>query len=163
MGNVGPMPAPDTALRSARRARALLGSLVDVVGSGGVSGKFQSSKPTVPPLTLAMNEALFTFDGLGQIVDVSADGPIEVSRGSYTITGTRLSRARDGTLTVHGANITLPEDTGVQIEGVRSVALRQRAGGDVGAERRVERTMVTRVTGKKLKVSVKLARPALPK
>ncbi|MCA8913967.1 MAG: hypothetical protein KDB90_01045 [Planctomycetes bacterium] len=156
-GNTGPQPVPTQALRSARRARALLAALVDVVGSGGVTGTFESSKPRVPPLTLTMLEALFTFDGLGQIVDVVAGGPIEVSRGPYTITGRRLSRQPDGTLTVSGANITLPADTGVAIEGVQSVALKQRAGGSIVGESRVERTMVTRVTGKKLTVSVKLA------
>ncbi|MCB9894454.1 MAG: hypothetical protein H6839_08390 [Planctomycetes bacterium] len=156
-GNTGPQHEPTQALRSARRARSLLAALVDVVGSGGVTGRFESSKATVPSLTLSMREALFTFDGLGQIVDVIAGGAIEVSRGPYTITGQRLSRQSDGTLTLSGANITLPEDTGVEIEGVQSVALKQRAGGAIVGESRVERTMVTRVTGKKLKVTVKLA------
>ena len=157
LGNRGPFPEPTEALRATRRARALLAALVDVVGSGGVTGRFEASRLNVPSLNLSMQEALFTFDGLSQIVDVVANGPINVTRGPYTITGKRLSRAVDGTLTVTNANITLPPDTGVAIEGVREVALRQHVRGSIGSETRVTRTMVTRVSGKKLKVSVKLA------
>jgi hypothetical protein len=142
------------ATRSARRARALLSALIDVAGSGGLRGQFLSGNPNVPPLTLTMSKALFTFDGLGQIVDVGAEGPIVVSRDTYTIKGSSLRRENDGTLTLDGASITLPSDTGVDVTGVKSVALRQmETGGKTG----IRRTMVTRVSGKDLKVRVRLA------
>lgn len=145
------------ALRGVRRARSLLSGLIDVVGSGGISGGFRSSKSTVPPLDITMRNALFTFDGLGQIVDVNATGPIVVSRETYAIHGNSLKRAPDGTLTLDGASITLPPDTGVEISGVRSVALRQREDKVNSANEDVQRTMVTRVSGRDLKVKVTLA------
>lgn len=139
--------------RSARRARALLSTLIDVAGSGGLRGQFQSPDTRVPALTLEMDEALFTFDGLGQIVDVSAEGPIVVSRDAYTIIGSTLRRGADGTLTLDGASITLPEDAGIDVTGVQSVTLKQSPDTGMG----IQRTLVTRVSGKGLRVSVKLA------
>lgn len=156
LGFTGPQPAKEAGLRSARRARALLSALIDVAGSGGVKGVFESERPRVPPLSLAMQSALFTFDGLGQIVQVRAEGPIEVSRGAYTISGSRLSRASDGTLTLEDASITLPEDTGVEVQGVKTVALKQREDKTIGGITQVRRTMVTRVSGRDLKVRVRL-------
>jgi hypothetical protein len=142
------------ATRSARRARALLSTLIDVAGSGGLRGRFLSGNSGVPPLTLTMSKALFTFDGLGRIVDVSAGGPIEVSRDTYTIKGSSLRRSSDGTLTLDGASITLPPDTGVAVSGVRAVSMRQ---AETVATSGIRRTMITRVSGKDLKVRVKLA------
>ena len=144
------------AMRSVRRCRALLSALIDVAGAGGLQGHFRSTGAHVPPLDLKMNEALFTFDGLGQIVDVNAQGPIEVSRDAYSISGTRLHRETDGTLTLDGASITLPEDTGVHVSGVKAISLKQREGKTFGNEFRTQRTMVTRVSGKEMKVVVKL-------
>lgn len=157
LGFNGPQPDKEAAMRSARRARALLSALIDVAGSGGVTGVFESKRPRVPPLSLAMQSALFTFDGLGQIVEVRAGGAIEVSRGSYTIRGSRLSRAADGTLTLDDASITLPEDTGVEVLGVKTVALKQREDKTIGGVTQLRRTMVTRVSGRDLRVRVKLS------
>lgn len=141
---------------SARRARSLLSGLIDVAGSGGVEGEFISTRSSVPPLTLKMNRALFTFNGLGSIVDVDADGPIVVSRESYTVRGDRLTHSRDGALTLDGASITLPEDTGVSVGGMTSVSLRQRDNANMDKLANGNRTMVTRVTGKNLEVEVDL-------
>lgn len=156
LGFQGPQPAKEAGLRSARRARALLSALIDVAGSGGVTGVFESTRPRVAALSLAMRSALFTFDGLGQIVETRAEGPIVVTRGPYTIRGSRLSRAPDGTLTLDEASITLPEDTGVEVHGVKSVALKQREDKTIGGDTQVRRTMVTRVAGRDLKVSIRL-------
>lgn len=145
------------ASRSLRRARAVLSGLIDVVGFGRVECGFVSSKPGVPPLDIQLHDALFTFDGLGQIVNVNASGPIVVSRQAYTIRGKTLSRAPDGTLTLDGASIELPRDTGVEVSGVESVALRQREDKVGNLNQDVERTMVTRVSGRGLKVKVTLA------
>ncbi|MCB9933592.1 MAG: hypothetical protein H6841_09240 [Planctomycetes bacterium] len=158
LGFAGPHPDQAAGLRHARRARALLSALVDVAGQGGVRGIFEAENANVPALTLEMQEALFTFDGLGQVVDVRATGPISVSRGSYTIRGSRLSRNRDGILTLNDASITLPEDTGVEVTGVKTVALKQREEKTVGGPSQLQRTMVTRVSGTDLNVRVKLSR-----
>lgn len=156
LGFQGPQPDKEIGLRSARRAGAQLSALIDVAGSGGITGVFESKRPRVPPLSLAMQSALFTFDGLGQIVQVRARGPIVVSRGSYTIRGSSLNRAPDGTLTLEDASITLPEDTGVEVLGVKTVALKQREDKTIGGITQVRRTMVTRVSGRDLKVRVRL-------
>ena len=145
------------ALRSARRARSLLTGLIDVVGTGVLRGGFRSTQATVPPLDITMRNALFTFDGLGQVADVDAEGPITVSRAAYTIRGDSLKRAPDGTLTLDGASINLPPDTGVEVSGVRSVALRQREDKVNTSNQDVRRTMVTRVSGRDLRVKVTLA------
>ncbi|MEZ5992204.1 MAG: hypothetical protein R3E76_07605 [Planctomycetota bacterium] len=146
----------DVAMRSVRRCSAMLSALIDVAGSGTVQGHFKSSKPDVPKLDLSMREALFTFDGLGQIVDVAAAGPIEVSRSAYTITGSRLKRSRDGTLTLDDASISLPDDTGVQVTGITSISLKQSENKTYGTQTTRRRTMVTRVNGKNLRVAVNL-------
>ncbi|MBZ0136600.1 MAG: hypothetical protein K8I27_09530 [Planctomycetes bacterium] len=145
------------ALRGVRRARALLSGLIDVAGSGTVHCGFRSGRTGVPPLDIVMGDALFTFDGLGQIVDVTAGGPIMLSRASYSIHGDSLRRAADGTLTLDRASVTLPDDTGVRVSGVESVALR-RLEDKVGAgpdDR--QPSMGTRVTGRDLRITVKLA------
>lgn len=144
------------AMRSVRRCRALLAALIDVAGTGRVQGHFRSTETDVPPLDLSMRQALFTFDGLGQIVDVAADGPIEISRASYSLRGTRLHRESDGTLTLDGASITLPADTGVEVGGVETISLKQREGKTFGTEAHRQRTMVTRVSGKKVQVAIKI-------
>lgn len=146
----------DAAMRSVRRCSAMLSALIDVAGSGTVQGHFRSAKPDVPRLDISMREALFTFDGLGQIVDVTAQGPIEVSRSAYTITGSRLKRSSDGTLTLDDASISLPQDTGVQVTGITSISLRQSENKTYGTETTRKRTMVTRVNGKNLRVAVNL-------
>lgn len=152
------------ALAAARRARSLLSALIDVAGSGGVKGRFHSEDENVSPLTIEMLHALFTFNGLGELADVEADGPIAVSRAGYTIRGDRLSHAASesdprsgGTLKLDGASITLPEDTGMKITGVQSISLTRREDTNIVGDA-PRRTMVTRVSGRDLKVRVKLSR-----
>lgn len=139
---------------AARRARTLLSSLIDVAGRGGVHGRFTSKRTSVPPMGLRMRNALFTFNGLGNVVDVEADGPIEVVRANYVIRGDSLTHEPGGTLTLDGASITLPADTGVKVEGVRRISLKQREEATIGELGDTRRTMVTRVTGRKLEVDV---------
>mgnify|MGYP006921604670 CR=1 FL=1 len=55
-----------------------------------------------------------------------------------------------------GVAVTLPEDTGVHVSGVETISLKQREGKTFGNEARTQRTMVTRVSGKKMQVHVRL-------
>lgn len=141
------------AARHAARAERLMSGLIEVAASGGVDGKFASTDAATPALNLGVEDAVVTFNGAGEVVDTNARGVVRVARGDYVITGSRLSQARDGTLLLDDARITLPANTGMEITGVRTVSLRQT--GDAGGVR----TMVTRVTGRELKVNVKLNRP----
>lgn len=146
----------EPAVRNTRRAAALLAALYDVAGFGGVDGEFSSVDAGTPPMKLAMREALFTFNGLGEVVDAAAQGPIVLTRGSYEVTGKALSRSVDGVLTLDGAAIKLPANTGVEVVGVERISLRQdadRTSSDVGEARR---TMVTRISGRKLGVRLNL-------
>lgn len=144
--------AADSAAHSAlRRADALLRPLVDVAGRGGVHGSFHSSHAATPDLNLGMRNVLVTFNGLGEIVGVDCDGPIEVTRDEYRLVGDSLTRRQDGALVLDNAQVTLPPDSGLLIQGVRHVSLLQRddTSGDT-------RTMVTRITGKDMKLQVGL-------
>lgn len=142
------------AARYASRAEKLMSGLIEVAASGGVDGRFASTDSATPALNLGVEEAVVTFNGAGEVVDTTARGTVRVARGDYVITGSRLSQARDGTLLLDDARVTLPANTGMEITGVRTVSLRHR-GGDPA-----QRTMVTRVTGRDLKVNVKLNRGA---
>lgn len=139
----------------AARADRRLGGLVEVAASGGVRGRFLARDAASPALHLGVSDVLVTFNGLGEIVDTRAGGPVSVARGDYRITGSRLSQARDGTLLLDDAAIQMPDNTGVAITGVKTVSLRQRGGSSGAGE---VRTMVTRVSGQGLKVNVKLTR-----
>ncbi len=148
------LPAAEGPLR---RADRLLGSLIDVAGRGGVSGRFESSRGDTPALKLAMQDVLITFNGLGEIIGVDATGPIEVSRDAYTLRGKSLSRRDDGALVLDGAQISLPPDTGVQVGGVESISLTQREKLALhSSPGQYDRTMVTRVTGRNLNVRITL-------
>ncbi|MBK8205848.1 MAG: hypothetical protein IPK87_03520 [Planctomycetes bacterium] len=148
------LPAAEGPLR---RADRLLGSLIDVAGRGGVAGRFESSRGDTPSLNLAMQDVLITFNGLGEIIGVDASGPIVVSRDAYTLRGNSLSRRDDGALVLDGAHISLPPDTGVQVEGVDSISLLQREELALhSSPGEYDRTMVTRVTGRNLKVRITL-------
>ncbi|MBX3473224.1 MAG: hypothetical protein KF754_02495 [Planctomycetes bacterium] len=144
------------ASRQAARAARLMAGLVEVAGSGGVRGRFEAAGGSTPALQLGVTTVLVTFDGLGEIVDTAAEGPVTISRGDYTISGRRLSQARDGTLILDGAAIELPDNTGVSVTGVRTVSLRQR--GNPESTPGATRTMITRITGENLRVRVKLSR-----
>ncbi|MCC7508956.1 MAG: hypothetical protein IT464_06245 [Planctomycetes bacterium] len=148
------LPAAEGPLR---RADRLLGSLIDVAGRGGVSGRFESSRGDTPSLNLAMQDVLITFNGLGEVIGVDATGPIVVSRDAYTLRGSSLSRRADGALVLDGAQISLPPDTGVQVDGVDSISLVQREKLSLHTSPgQYDRTMVTRVTGRNLKVRITL-------
>jgi hypothetical protein len=150
-----------TAMRHARRARQYLSVLVDVVGDGGsgeVRGHFHARNDSTPPLQLVMGQATFTFNGLGEIADLDARGPIAVSRASYTLRGSSLSRSPGGALILDEASVDLPADTGVEVSGVREIRMLQKDStirDDSGA--RHQRRMVTRVTGVEMRVRATLA------
>jgi hypothetical protein len=144
------------ARRQAERAEKLLSGLIEIAALGGVKGEFASTDSGTPPLVLEMQRAVVTFNGLGEIVDTAAQGPVRVTRGGYEITGEKLTQGRDGALLLDQARISLPADTGVAISGVRSISLRQAPAAT--PEEPSATTMVTRVSGRGLKVTVKLTK-----
>jgi len=144
------------ASRQAQRAEKLLSGLIEIAALGQVQGAFSSHEAGTPALVLSMQRAVVTFNGLGEVVDTAAQGPVRVTRGGYEITGDSLTQARDGALILDKAAILLPADTGVSISGVRSISLRQAPAGVPEDPR--DTTLVTRVSGRALKVSVKLTK-----
>lgn len=135
-----------------QRAEALLRPLVDVAGRGAVLGTFQATSADTPDLNLSMRNVLVTFNGLGEIVGVDCDGPIDVSRDAYRVSGESLVRRADGALVLRGARVVLPPDSGLGLEGIGQVSLLQRDTDPAG----MQRTMVTRVTGHAMKLKVGL-------
>lgn len=144
------------AARQAERAEKLLSGLIEIAALGGVRGEFASLDRATPTLVLEMQRAIVTFNGLGEVVDTTAQGPVRITRGGYEITGGSLSQARDGALLLDQARITLPADTGVAISGVRSISLRQAPAGT--PEEPGATALVARVSGRGLKVTVKLTK-----
>ncbi|MCL4730471.1 MAG: hypothetical protein KJ044_08575 [Planctomycetes bacterium] len=142
------------AARRGRRAAALLAGLIEVAGSGGVDGRFTARDGDSPPVDLAVGRLVVTFNGAGEVVDVSARDGVRLGRADYVITGSALSQAADGTLRLDSAAITLPDNTGITISGVREISLRHRARDDQNPA--AARSLVTRVTGQGLKVNVNL-------
>lgn len=147
-----------SARRHIRRALALISVVYDVAGAGGVLGEFKSADADTPAMNLAMNEALFSFNGLGEVVIATAAGPVTLSRGGYVVTGKELKRGQDGTLTLEQASISLPEDTGVEVFGVERVSLRQLSDRTESDEGEATRTLITRISGRKLGVRLNLDR-----
>jgi hypothetical protein len=141
--------------RNARRAHDLLSGLIDLAAMGGVQGEFSALDEIAPSLKIEMQRIIMSFNGLGEIVQTRGDGPVKVSRADYTITGSTLTRSREGALVLDGAAINLPENTGVKISGVKTISLRSAPGCDGGAD-----VPITRVSGKGLKVSVDLSKSA---
>ncbi len=134
---------PSVELHDARR---LLSSLLDVAGGGGVTGVFHSTRRGTPPMHLEMRDAVATFNGLGDVVDIIATGPITLTRAEYSLTGSRLTRDPDGSLLLDDSRIVLPAALGVTVEGVRQTSL-QPAG---------KRGLVTRISGTGMKVKIRV-------
>ncbi len=147
-----------SARRHIRRALALISVVYDVAGAGGVLGEFKSADTDTPAMNLSMLEALFSFNGLGEVVFASAVGPVTLSRGGYVVTGKKLTREQDGTLTLDNASISLPDDTGVEVKGVERVSLRQQSDLIESETGEATRTLITRISGRKLGVRLNLDR-----
>ncbi|MCC6464212.1 MAG: hypothetical protein IT463_02600, partial [Planctomycetes bacterium] len=142
--------------QAARRAGALLGGRMEVVARGGVKARLQALKDAVPAIEFSAQSLSVVFNGLGAVVDAAAAGPVEVARAGYSLRGSVIRRAADGTLTLDGAGITLPADTGVEVTGVKQISLKQTEASPEAGTGLPGRTMVTRVTGKKLGVRVRV-------
>jgi hypothetical protein len=134
------------AIAALKRARKLLDALVDIAARGGLTAKFLARKEGTPPMNLTLRDLVVTFNGAGEVVALDATGPILLKRDEYELRGSKLSQDKDGSAKLDGANIKLPADTGVTVEGVRSISLVP-AG---------ERGVITRVTGVKMRVRIKL-------
>jgi hypothetical protein len=142
---------------SLRMADRLLGVLVDVAGRGGMNGEFHSSNEKTPRLDLATQNLLVTFNQLGEVTALEAEGPVELRRSDYAVQGNSLKRGPDGTILLDGAMLTLPESTGVQVRGMRSISMRFTERGVASDGTHVAPRMVTRVTGVGMKVHIKMA------
>jgi len=107
---------------------------------------------------LVMRQVTITFNGLGEVADIDALGPITVSRAAYTLRGSALSRNPGGALVLDDADIDLPPNTGIEVSGVREISMQRRADPVVAPDgSRHGRRMVTRVTGTDMRVKVNLA------
>lgn len=139
---------------------ARLGSLIDISGQGGVDGSFYSSNKKVPPLLVNMQAFSFTFSGGGDLVGTDIEGPMFVRRKGYTVRGADMEGQFDGQILLKDVKIELPPESKIEIEGVDHITLRQRETRKerVDGDRDRRRTIITRITGKKLKVKVSLVK-----
>jgi hypothetical protein len=151
-GETPPLPGAtpetqlDQVLGGLRRARKLLDALIDVAARGGLTGDFYSRKAETPPLNLTLRDLVVTFNGAGEVIALDATGPILLKRDEYELRGSRLTQGKDGSAKLDGAKIKLPADTGVTVEGVRSISL-------LPTEKR---GVMTRVSGVRMRVRIKL-------
>ncbi|MEE9312839.1 MAG: hypothetical protein V3V10_10570, partial [Planctomycetota bacterium] len=138
--------------------RARLGSLIDLSGAGGVRCTFESGSAKVPPMTVQMRAFSLTFSGSGGLVGTYINGPVVLRREGYTIRGSEVEGHFNGTLKLKDARLELPAESQIEIEGVDFITVRQRETSKerTSGGRTVRRTIITRITGKKLKVKVSL-------
>lgn len=148
------------AMRQVRRAERLLGGFTDVVAVGDVRAKFAAKESDVP-LLLEAKRSTVVFDGVGDIVSLNAEGPVRATRNDYVLSGSRFVRETSGALRLDQASIKIAATTGVQISGIETVRMRNDDGTRHSLKPR--RTMVTRISGKQLKVRVNLAETATDK
>ncbi|MDC1142999.1 hypothetical protein OAU50_07905 [Planctomycetota bacterium] len=141
-----------------RRIRARLGSLIDVSGSGGVDCFFYSSSDSVPPMSISMTAFSITFSGAGDLVGTELEGPVVVRREGYTLRADEVDGQIDGFLVLKGAALDLPKESQIEVEGMERISIlrKESRGEQASGNRRIRRTIVTRVTGKKLKVKIVL-------
>jgi hypothetical protein len=141
-----------------RSIHARLGSLVDISGSGGVDCFFHSSKQDVPSMSVSMQAFSLTFSGAGDLVGTDVTGPLVVRREGYTLRGSDVEGQFNGTLLLKDAELILPSESQIEVEGMDRITIRQSESRKerLSGERKVRRTIITRVTGKKLKVKVSL-------
>lgn len=138
--------------------RARLGSLIDLSGDGGVRCTFESSSAKVPPMTVLMQAFSLTFSGSGGLVGTDISGPVVLRREGYTIRGSDVEGHFNGTLKLKDAQLELPVESRIEVEGMDFITVRQRETGKerTSGGRAVRRTVITRITGKKLKVKISL-------
>ncbi len=134
------------ALGGLRRARKLLDALIDIAARGGLEADFYARNVGTPPMNLTLRDLVVTFNGAGDVIALDATGPILLKRDQYELRGSRLSQGKDGSAKLDGAAIKLPDDTGVTVEGMRSISL-------VPTE---NRGVMTRVSGVRMRVRIKL-------
>ncbi|MCC6575493.1 MAG: hypothetical protein IT462_17075 [Planctomycetes bacterium] len=155
------------ALAALRAAQGSLGPQVDLEAEGNVVARFEQARkalaeaarkditdlfrgensapaPRASPRSLDMRleRVEMSLDGVGNVKNLVATGPIVMSSTSYRLEGERFSRGVSGELVLHKATIILPPEAGIAIKGLQRLEIRPEAQPRM------------RAVGKKLKLEV---------
>ena len=128
-------------------ALAELGPDIWLEALGQVEVQLRSQRAGLMPVFLNMTRLEVGFDSLGSFTGLTGEGPVRISRGRYALSGKFVSQNEAGALLLEGARVTLPVETGVEIEGIESLLVLSR--GAAGPR--------VRVVGRRLNIRASLA------